>query len=176
VFDIGGVLLDWDPRYLFDQLIADNAEREWFLTEVCSPEWNHRQDEGRGWDEAVAEAIARHPGYAAWIRAYDERWIETIAGLYEDTMAVIDELQSSSVGVYALTNFSAQKWPVACRNYPQLQAFDGAVVSGAEGVAKPNPKIYRLLLDRFDLDPGRTYFVDDRYENVAAARAVGIDS
>lgn len=176
VLDVGGVLMDWDPRHLFDGLIDDEAEREWFLAHVCSPRWNRRQDEGRGWAEAVAEAVAEHPAYEQLIRAYDERWIETVAGLYDDTVAVLHALHDTSTPVFALTNFSAEKWAVACDHYPLLTEFDGVVVSGKEGVAKPDPAVYRLLLQRYDVEPGRTFFTDDLQQNVDAAREVGIDA
>lgn len=176
VLDVGGVLMDWDPRHLFRKVIEDEAQREWFLAEVCSPQWNRRQDEGRSWADAVAEAVARHPEHEPWIRTYDERWIETIAGLYDETVAVLRELHASETPVYALTNFSAEKWLLACEHYELLNGFDGVVVSGEEGVAKPDPDIYRLLVKRFNLDPPRTFFTDDLKVNVDAARAAGIDA
>lgn len=176
VLDVGGVLMDWDPRHLFRKVIEDEGQREWFLAEVCSPQWNRRQDEGRSWADAVAEAAARHPEHEPWIRTYDERWIETIAGLYDETVEVLRELHGSETPVYALTNFSAEKWLLACEHYELLNSFDGVVVSGEESVAKPDPDIYRLLVKRFDLDPPRTFFTDDLKVNVDAARAAGIDA
>ncbi|MPZ95518.1 MAG: HAD-IA family hydrolase [Propionibacteriales bacterium] len=176
VLDIGGVLMDWDPRHLFGKVIEDAAEREWFLTEVCGPAWNRKQDEGRRWADAVTEATARHPDRAAWIRAYDERWLETVAGLYDDTVAVLQQLRSTGLPVYALTNFSAEKWDVATEAFAALGEFDGTVVSGVEGVVKPDPCIYAILLDRFDLTPQRTFFTDDVTANVEAARGAGLDA
>jgi 2-haloacid dehalogenase len=176
VLDIGGVLMDWDPRHLFETLIDDDDEREWFLTEVCSPQWNRRQDEGRGWADAVAQAVADHPGYEQWIRAYDERWMETVAGLYDDTVAVLREVHDTDHPVYALTNFSAEKWALACEHYDLLTTFDGVVVSGEERLAKPDPEVYRRLVERFGLRPTRTFFTDDVRVNVDAARDVGLDA
>jgi len=176
VFDIGGVLMDWDPRHLFRKVIEDERDREWFLTEVCSPQWNRRQDEGRSWADAVAEAVAEHPDHEHWIRTYDERWIETVAGLYDDTVAVLHELGDSDVAVYALTNFSAEKWLLATDHYDTLRRFDGVVVSGEEKIAKPDPGIYEVLTRRFDLEPWRTFFTDDLQVNVEAARDFGIDA
>ncbi len=176
VLDIGGVLMDWDPRHLFDALIADDTEREWFLSQVCSPAWNRRQDEGRPWADAVAEAVAEHPDWEPWIRAYDERWIETVAGLYEDTVEVLRELHATETPVLALTNFSGEKWALACEHYDLLTSFDGVVVSGEERLAKPDPAIYRLLVDRFSVEPTRTFFTDDVQHNVDAAREVGLDA
>lgn len=176
VLDVGGVLVDWDPRYLFGRLIEDERQREWFLAHVCSPEWNRRQDEGRCWADAVAAAVAQYPDYEGWIRAYDERWLETIAGLYEDTVEVLEELVRSGMPTYALTNFSAEKWAVARGHYAALRHFDGAVVSGEEHVAKPDTEIYRTLVQRFTVAPGRTFFTDDLQRNVDAARELGFDA
>lgn len=176
VLDIGGVLMDWDPRHLFNTLIEDEQDREWFLAEVCGPQWNRRQDEGRRWADAVAQAVADHPECEAWIRAYDERWLDTIAGLYDDTAAVLRDLHDSAAPVYALTNFSEEKWRLACGQYDLLTSFDGVVVSGEERLAKPDPAIYRLLIERFELEPTRTFFTDDLQQNVRAARAEGLDA
>jgi 2-haloacid dehalogenase len=176
VLDIGGVLMDWDPRHLFETLIDDEREREWFLTEVCGPGWNRRQDEGRRWADAVAQAVAEHPEYEQWIRAYDERWMETVAGLYDDTVAVLRELHDAGRPVYALTNFSAEKWALACEHYDLLNGFEGVVVSGEEHLAKPDPEVYRRLVERFGLAPTRTFFTDDVQANVDAARDLGLDA
>jgi 2-haloacid dehalogenase len=174
VLDVGGVILDWSPRYLFDDLIAEEAAREFFLETVCSPAWNNAQDAGRTWAEAVDEAIGRHPDHAEHIRAYDEHWLRTVAGLIDGTVEIVAELRAAGVPVYALTNFSAEKWPLAVARWEPLQWFDGAVVSGTERVVKPGADIFRLLLDRFGLEPGRTFFTDDTAVNVEGARAVGI--
>jgi 2-haloacid dehalogenase len=174
VLDVGGVILDWSPRYLFEDLIPDAVDREYFFTTVCPPAWNNAQDAGRSWADAVAEAVGRHPDHAEHIRAYDEHWLRTVAGLIDGTVDILTELRDTGIPVYALTNFSAEKWPLAVAEWEPLQWFDGAVVSGTEGVVKPGPDIFRLLLDRFDLDAGRTFFTDDTAVNVEGARAVGI--
>lgn len=176
VLDIGGVLLDWDPRHLFRRLIPDETDREWFLSEVCGPGWNRRQDEGRPWADAVAQAVGDHPEWERWIRAYDERWIETVAGLYQDTVEVLRDLRAGATPVFALTNFSEEKWALACEHYDVLTSFDGVVVSGRERLAKPDPAIYRVLVERFSVEPARTFFTDDVQQNVDAALAVGLDA
>jgi 2-haloacid dehalogenase len=176
VLDIGGVIMDWDPRHLFERVIDDQAEREWFLTDVCGPDWNRRQDEGRTWAEGVAEAIAAYPDLESWIRSFDERWIETIRGLFPETVAIVRELSAAPVDLYALTNFSAEKWVEARAAFDVLEEFDGVVVSGEERLTKPDPAIFDLLLRRFDLDSARTFFTDDVQANVDAARAVGLDA
>jgi 2-haloacid dehalogenase len=174
VLDVGGVILDWSPRYLFDDLIPDATDREFFFTTVCPPAWNNAQDAGRSWADAIAEAVARHPDQAEHIRAYDEHWLRTVAGLIDGTVEIMAELRAAGIPVYALTNFSAEKWPLAVAEWEPLQWFDGAVVSGSERVVKPGPEIFRLLLDRFGLTPERTFFTDDTAVNVDGARAVGI--
>jgi len=174
VFDIGGVLLDWSPNYLYDELIADPVEREHFLTQVATPQWNIQQDAGRTWAEAVAELTARFPDYAEWIAAYDTGWLRMCGGLIADTVTLHDELRAANVPTYALTNFSAEKWTVATEAFPELRNFDGTVVSGVEEVTKPDEKIYRILLERYDLDAARTFYTDDVQRNVDSARSVGL--
>ena len=176
VFDIGGVLLDWSPDYLYGDLIPDPEERRHFLTNIATPEWNSRQDAGRTWAEAVAELTSLHPEHAEWIEAYDTGWLKMAKGIFEDTAEVLAELQERKVPTYALTNFSADKWEVAKEAFPILQGFTGEVVSGIEETMKPDEKIYRILLERFNLDPARTFYTDDVQHNVDGARAVGLDA
>ena len=174
VFDVGGVLLDWNPRHLYRSLLPDEAAVEAFLAEVCTSEWNAAQDAGRPWSDAVAQLTERFPEHAELIRAYDERWPEMVAGALEDTVAVLSELRATGVPTYALTNFSADKWEITLDRWDFLRALDGAVVSGVERVAKPDPAIYHLLLDRHGLTAGSTFYTDDLAVNVEAARRVGI--
>jgi 2-haloacid dehalogenase len=176
VFDVGGVLLDWSPNYLYDELIPDAVRREHFLTKVATPEWNRQQDAGRTWAEAVAELSAAHPDHAEWIEAYDTGWLRMVRGVIEDTVEVFDEIRAAGIPTYALTNFSTEKWEVATEAFPVLREFDGVVVSGTERTTKPDEKIYRILLERYDLDAGRTFYTDDVQHNVDAARAVGLDA
>lgn len=176
VFDIGGVLLDWSPDYLYADLIPDEAERTRFLTEITTPDWNRQQDAGRPWAEAVAELAALHPEHTEWIQAYDTHWLKTVKGVYDDTAALVTELQAQRIPTYALTNFSADKWEVAKEAFPILTGFDGEVVSGVEETVKPDEKIYRILLERYGLNPARTFYTDDVQHNVDGARAVGLDA
>jgi 2-haloacid dehalogenase len=176
VFDIGGVLLDWSPNYLYDELIPDPAQREHFLTRIATPEWNLQQDAGRPWSEAIAELSSLHPEHAEWIEAYDKGWLKMARGVIEDTADLLAELRAAQIPTYALTNFSAEKWEVAKAAFPVLAGFDGTVVSGAEETVKPGEKIYRILLERYDLNPANTFYTDDVQRNVDGARAVGIDA
>lgn len=176
VFDIGGVLLDWNPNYLYEELIPDQEQREHFLTNIATSEWNMRQDAGRTWADAVEELSALHPQHAEWISAYDTGWLKMVRGVIEDTAQLVEELRAAGIPTYALTNFSVEKWQVALEAFPVLRGFDGAVVSGVEETVKPDEKIYRILLERYDLDAARCFCTDDVQRNVDAARAVGLDA
>jgi HAD superfamily hydrolase (TIGR01509 family) len=174
VFDVGNVLLHWDPRLLYRKLFTDEAKVEWFLREVCSPSFNLELDGGRPFSEAIAELTGRFPDYAEEIRAYDDRWLETTQGLMMDSVEILQTLRSNGVRNYAITNFSAEKFSLVRAIYPILAGFDGIVVSGEDYVVKPDPAIYHLLLDRYGLDATDCLFIDDSTKNVAAARAVGM--
>jgi 2-haloacid dehalogenase len=176
VFDLGGVLIDWDPRYLYRKLLADEAAVEEFLATVCTPAWNAEQDRGRPWAEAVAELVERHPVHAAAITAYHERWPEMLGGDIAGTVALLEELRAAGVPRYALTNWSTETFGFARERFAFLDWFDGVVVSGQERVAKPDPRLFRVLLDRFGLAPEATFFVDDSPANVEAARRLGLDA
>lgn len=176
VFDVGGVLLDWNPEYLYSSLIPDQQERRHFLTEVCNREWNAAQDAGRPWEEAVAERIERFPEYADLIAAYDERWEEMVSGPIPGMDALVRQLRRQTVSLYVLSNISLPKWLDAVDRWDFLRGLNGAIISGAEGVVKPQPAIYRTLLDRYALDATRTFFADDLSSNVEAARGLGIDA
>ena len=174
VFDLGGVLIDWDPRYLYRSLLADDAAIDAFLAEVGFGDWNLALDAGGDWDDAVARLSARHPGRRDLIEAFRDRWEETLGPSIEPTVAVLRELVRGGVRTYGLSNWSARTFAIARPRYEFLAWLDGIVVSGEVGVAKPDPRIYRVLLERYDLEPGRTVFVDDQPRNVAAARAAGL--
>ena len=176
VFDLGGVLIDWDPRYLYRKLLDDEAAVEEFLATVCTPEWNAEQDQGRPFAEGVAELVGRHPVHAAAITAYHERWPEMLGGAVAGTVEVLAELRAAGVPVYALTNWSAETFGIARERFEFLEWFDGVLVSGEERMIKPDPAIFRLLLDRFGLDPGATVYIDDSPANVAAADRLGFDA
>ncbi len=174
VFDVGGVLLDWNPRYLYRQLIADAAVMEDFLARVCTPDWNHRQDEGRSFADAVAERTALFPEYAALIAAYDQRWDEMVQGAIEHTVQVLYQLKERGVRLLALTNFSTEKLPQMLQRYPFFACFEAMVVSGEVGIAKPDPRIFAHLIAVCGLQPSDCLFIDDVPANVAAAQDAGL--
>jgi 2-haloacid dehalogenase len=176
VFDLGGVLIDWDPRYLYRKLLADEGEVEEFLATVCTPEWNAEQDRGRPFAEGVAELVERHPAHAGAIAAYAERWAEMLGGELTGAVEVLAELRAAGIPVYALTNWSAETFGVARERFAFLDWFRGVLVSGEERLIKPDPRFFRLLVERFGLDPGATFYVDDSAANVAAARRLGFDA
>jgi 2-haloacid dehalogenase len=174
VFDVGNVLLRWDPRHLYRKLFDDQARMEWFLSTICTPAWNIEQDRGRDWDEAVALLVERHPDHEIPIRAFHERWHETVSGVFEENVALLQHLRAAKVPSYCITNFSGQKFIEARKRYPFLDGFDGVIVSGDERVLKPDPAIYTLLLERYGLDGRDCVFIDDSKANVEGARAVGM--
>ena len=173
VFDLGGVLIDWDPRYLYRTLFDDEVAMEEFLATVTTQEWNRAQDAGRPWADAVEELATRHPEKRDLIEAYWRRWPETLGEAIEPTVALLDELRSTGIRLYALSNWSGETFPLARPRYPFLEWFDGIVISGDERLAKPDPRIFDVLLERYGLAAAETLFIDDHAPNVEAAAALG---
>ena len=175
VFDFGGVLVDWNPRYLYRKLFdGDEAGMERFLATVCHPEWNEHQDAGRSVAEAVAEAVARHPQHEALIHAYYGRFDEMMAGAIDGTVAILEELHARGVPLYGLTNWSAETFPHALKRFAFFQRFRGIVVSGRIKLKKPDPRIFAHLVTTHSLAPSETVFIDDSFKNVEAAKAAGL--
>lgn len=174
IFDLGNVLIGWDPRRLYRQLIDDEAQMEWFLRDVCNSEWNEQQDAGRPWAEATALLRTRFPEYAELIDAYHLRWEETLVGALDDSVALLAELRTRGVRLLALTNWSQETFPIARQRFPFLQWFEGIVVSGEEKLIKPDARIYQRLLERYAVDPAKALYIDDSARNVAAAEAQGM--
>jgi 2-haloacid dehalogenase len=177
IFDLGGVLIDWNPRYLYRRLFdGDDAAMERFLAEVCSPEWNLSLDAGRPFAEAVAELSAAHPGQRRWIEAYHRRWIEMIAGPIAPTVAVLEELVAAKVPLWALTNWASETFALVRPDpvFAFLDHFRFIFVSGELRLVKPDPAIYRHVLDEIGAAAGDCLFIDDSALNVDAARKVGM--
>lgn len=175
VWDLGGVLVDWDPRHLYRRLLGTDAEVEQFLTEVGFADWNHSMDAGeRTWAEAVEALAATHPHRRDLIAAYPQRFAESLAGPIDAVVAILRELHARDTPLYSVTNWSAETFEVARERFDFLELFDGIVVSGHERVAKPDPAIFAVLLQRYRLDPAGTVFVDDRADNVDAAATAGL--
>jgi 2-haloacid dehalogenase len=174
VFDIGNVLIRWDPELVYARFFPDAERRRWFLAEICAPDWNLEMDRGLPFAEGIAERIARHPEWAAEIRAWDEQWHDMVPGALDGTVAILEKLRAAGVPTYAVTNFSAEKFAECLERFPFLKGFRDVVVSAHEKLVKPDPAIYRVLLARNRLDPATCLFVDDLTENVLAARSVGM--
>lgn len=174
IFDLGGVLLEWNPRYLYRKLFDDEAAMEMFLTTVCTPDWNVRQDAGRPFAEAVAELVERYPEQEAMIRAYHERWEEMVPHAIEGTVEILADVHAAGYRVAALSNWSAETYPLMRQRFDFLGWFERIVLSGEEGCIKPDPQIYGILLDRLAQPAHDCIFIDDSEKNVVAARAMGI--
>lgn len=173
VFDLGGVLVRWDPINLYRKIFNKESEAKEFLENVCSYQWNLEQDRGRTLLEATEEKVLQFPEYEKEIRAYYDRWDEMLDGTIEENVNILKQyLASEKHKVYALTNWSRETFPIAQKIFPFFSEFDGAVVSGEEGVIKPDPDIYQLLLDRYNLIPEECVFIDDRIENINTAKAM----
>lgn len=174
VFDFGGVLLDWNPRYLYRKLFDDDHEAvERFLNEIGFSEWNLKQDEGRPFAAAVAELSERFPQHADLIRAYDERWEESMGGEIQPTVEILYALKRAGHALYGLSNWSAETFRRIRHKYAFLEVFDAIVLSGEAKVAKPDPRIYALLLDKINRPAEECLFIDDSEANVSAARRLG---
>lgn len=173
VFDVGRVLFEWDLRYLYSKLIADEAEREYFVGHVVTPEWHYQHDAGRSLDDMVAERVAQYPQYEELIRAYETRITETIPGPVPGTHDIVRELSDNDIPLFVITNFGAEFWDRFRPAQPIFDHFGDILVSGVEKLIKPDPAIYALALDRFGLNPGAAIFIDDKLDNVVSARNNG---
>jgi 2-haloacid dehalogenase len=174
VFDLGMVLIEWDPRHLYRKVFADTDKMEWFLAEVCTPAWNLEQDRGRSWDEAIGEAISRHPRFATEIRLYRERWMEMVPGAIEGSVAVLEALATKGVPLFAITNWNGETFRETQDRFPFLSLFQDIVVSGDARLLKPEPAIFHLLASRNGIDLTQSLFIDDSLKNVRGAEAVGM--
>lgn len=174
VFDFGGVLVDWNPHHLYDKYFGSREKAEWFLNNICLYSWNLQMDGGKPFAEGVAELQAEHPEWSEAIAIYHTRWIEMMNGEIEGMVSVVKRLKAAGYGVYGLTNWSAETFPMVRDTYPVFQEFDGIVVSGEEHLLKPDAAIYKCLLERYALQAEESLFVDDNADNVAGARNVGM--
>lgn len=178
VFDLGGVLVDWNPKYVYkDVFKGDMHKVDWFLNNVCTPSWNIEQDAGRTIEEAVILKTNEFPQYKKEIEIYYNEWHYMFSGPIEENVSLFKSLVSRpNYKVYALTNWSAEKWDKALELFPFFKDFDGWVVSGQEKTRKPFDDIYNILIKRFRLTGPKTLFIDDNAENAAAAKNIGINA
>ena len=176
VFDLGGVLIDWNPRHLYRKLFDDEAAMERFLEEVCHHAWNLEQDRGRSFADAIEEAAMRHPDQRAMIEAYHTRWDEMLAGEIEGSVTILEELAARAYELHALTNWSAETFPAARARFAFLERFRTILVSGDERLIKSDARIFQLLLERIAHPARRCIYIDDSEPNVAGAAALGFDA
>lgn len=176
VFDFGGVLVDWNPHHLYDKYFGSREKAEWFLNNICLYSWNLQMDGGKPFAEGVAELQAEYPEWSDAIAIYHTRWIEMMGGEIEGMADVVKRLKEAGYGVYGLTNWSSETFPLVKEKYTIFQPFDGIVVSGEEHLLKPDAAIYRCLLERYDLKAEESLFIDDNADNVVGARNVGMEA
>jgi 2-haloacid dehalogenase len=175
IFDLGGVLIDWNPRYLYRKILKSEEEVSWFLNNVCTSEWNDMQDAGRSFEDATNDLLTKHPEWEVAIRAWYGRWQETITGPIQDTVEVLREIKNANNHrLLALTNWSAETFPWALANFEFLHWFEGIVVSGVEKTRKPYPEFYQILFDRYKVDASRAIFIDDNIKNIEGAKKIGL--
>jgi 2-haloacid dehalogenase len=173
VFDLGGVLIDWDPRYLYSQIFTDQDEMEFFLRAVCSPEWNAQMDGEKSFQDGIEELIPLHPEYADQIQAYFTRWEEMIRGVFSSTVQILSELKEAGYPLAALSNWSSETFPILNAKYEFLDWFDPLMISGHVGLVKPDPQIFNLLLCSLDRDSNDCIYIDDMKPNIKAASEIG---
>ena len=176
VFDLGMVLIEWDPRHLYRKVFNDEAEMEWFLTHVCHPDWNLEQDRGRSFDDGVIEATARHPKHTAEIAMYRDRWMEMVPGAITGSVDILEELHKNGRPLFAITNWNGETFRATRKRFAFLNLFRDIVVSGDEKLIKPNHKIFDLFCMRNNLDPVDCLFIDDSLKNIRGAQMTGMNT
>lgn len=177
IFDLGGVLIDWDPRYLYRKIFKTEEEVTWFLENICTSEWNDQQDAGRSFEEATMDLMKKHPAYSEAIAAWYDRWQETISGPIEGTVSILKDIRASGkFRLYALTNWSAETFPWALENFEFLHWFEGIVVSGVEKCRKPLPEFFHILFNRYNINPAEAIFIDDNLLNIEGAKTLGLNT
>jgi len=175
IFDLGGVLVDWNPRYLYRKIFEQEEQMEYFLAHICTSDWNEEQDGGRSLEEGTQILVHQYPEWEKEIRAFYKRWEEMLGGIIMDSLSILSSIKDSKkYRLYALTNWSSETFPIAQERYDFLNWFEGILVSGAEKMRKPAPEFYQLMLDRFQIVPSTALFIDDNLRNVEAARKMGI--
>lgn len=176
LFDLGGVLIDWNPRYVFKHYFKTEEETEYFLENICDSDWNEEQDAGRSLAQATALKVAEFPKYATEIRAFYGRWEEMLGGAISGTVDILQRVRDNpDLRLYALTNWSAETFPIAQKRFDFLQWFEGIVMSGEEKTRKPFPEIYQIVIDRYQIKPAETVFIDDNLRNCQAAEKMGFN-
>ena len=174
IFDLGGVLIDWNPRYVYRTIFKTEDEINWFFENITTHDWNENQDAGYPLAQATEDLFLKYPEWENEIRAYYGRWIEMLGGPLHQTVEILKQVKEAGFRTYALTNWSAETFPIALERFEFLHWFDGRLVSGEEKTRKPFPDIYQKLLDKFSIDPAKAIFIDDNLRNVKAGEEMGI--
>ena len=174
IFDLGNVLIDWDPRYLYRKLFNTDDEVEWFLENICDQDWNLKHDSGQLFSQGIFEKSKNFPEHIELIKAWYQRWEEMLGGTIDESVKILSELKEKRVFLYILSNWSAETYPIAEERFDFLSWFDGKIISGEEGIVKPDLAIYKLLIKRYNLNPHQTVFIDDKEENIKSAQLLGI--
>jgi len=173
VFDLGNVLVRWNPRTYYRKVFEDEAEMEWFLSHVCNHAWNLSLDNGRSYADAVPQLKEQFPKWATYIDHYEAGWEHMFHGVIEENVALLKAAKSQGIPVFAITNWSHEKFPRALELFPFFKLFEGVVISGVEKLIKPDPRIFQLFLSRYQKRAQECFFIDDLQENVAAAESLG---
>jgi len=175
VFDLGGVLVDWSPDYVYKSIFPNEADMKWFYQNICTPDWNEEQDAGRSLKDATEELVIKFPEQEKNIRAYYDRWEEMLGGPIPETVEILRYLRhNTSYRLYALTNWSFETFPIALQRFDFLHWFDGRIVSGEERTKKPFKEIYQMLIDRFQINPSTAIYTDDNVRNLIPAEELGM--
>ena len=176
IFDLGGVLIDWSPNYVYDKIFeGDEQRKQYFFQNICTSDWNENQDAGYPLQKATEDKLAEFPEWEKEIKAFYGRWEEMLGGPIKATVDVFKKIKNTNQHrLYALTNWSHETFPIALERYDFLQWFEGIVVSGEEKTRKPFPEFYRILFNRYDVDPTKAIFIDDNLRNVEAGQALGL--
>jgi len=177
IFDLGGVLIKWDPKRVFRTIFKTEKEVEKFLAEICTMDWNEQQDGGYKLADATEDLVAKHPEFESEIRAYYGRWTEMLDGAKQGTVDLLTQIhEEKKYRLYALTNWSGELFHHALERFPFLQFFEGILVSGDENMKKPDLRIYNLILDRYTINPETAVFIDDNFRNIEAAKKVKLQT
>lgn len=177
IFDLGGVLIDWNPDYLFDSIFTSTEDKMFFFEQVCTPDWNEAQDAGRSIEDGTNLLIQQYPDHEVNIRLFYDQWEQMLNGPIQETVEIFRALkETNQFKFYALTNWSAELFPVALKKYDFLHWFDGRVVSGEEKTRKPYKDIYEIIINRYNLTPASTLFTDDNIRNISPAQELGLQT
>ena len=173
VFDFGGVLIDWNPRYFYRNIFEDEQEMEWFLNNVCTNDWNTLQDAGYSFSELIPELSKKYPEYSDKIAMYQSHWPEMVKSEIKGSVKILREIQAKGYPVYGLTNWGSETFPIVYERFDFLRSLTGIVVSGDEKLIKPDPKLFEILLARFNFKPESCIFIDDNLRNIQSANELG---